>query len=365
VLWLLACKQPEPEPPPVDPCEQDPTGLVCTIAGTGDRGANGDDLPALETLLFLPSSVGFDPDGHLVVVDFNNQRLRKLRDDGILETIAGNGMHAYASHDVEARSSPLENPTGLAIAPDGRLFVTELHGARVLQIEDGWLTVYAGSVESPGYPDYCGDGGLALEACMSESTGLAMDEAGNLYIADTENHCIRVVDPGGFIDTVAGTGLPLLQNGVGTEAGFFHPYGVAVADGLLYVADQGNHSVRQIELATGEVTTLAGTGQPGFSGDGGPAVQAQLYAPQGVEVGPDGAVYVADTYNQVIRRIGTDGIITTVVGQPEQGGFLDGVPPEEALLNRPNDLTFSPEGDLVIVDQLNDRVRRVVGFLTE
>jgi sugar lactone lactonase YvrE len=364
VLWLLACRQPEPEPP-VDPCVEDPAGRVCTIAGTGARGANGDNLPALETLLFLPSTAEFDPEGALVVVDFNNQRLRRLRDDGILETIAGNGMHAYASHDAAAVDSPLENPTGLAITPDGRLFVTELHGARVLQIEEGWLTVYAGSVESPGYPDYCGDGGLALDACLSESTGLALDESGNLYIADTENHCIRVVSPDGLIDTVAGAGLPLLQNGVGTEAGFFRPHGVAVADGRLYVADQGKHSVRQIELATGEVTTLAGTGVEGFSGDGAPAASAQLYAPQGVEVGPDGAVYVADTYNHVIRRIGPDGIITTVVGQPEQEGFLDGVAPEDSLLNRPNDLAFSPEGDLVIVDQLNDRVRRVFGFVTE
>jgi sugar lactone lactonase YvrE len=362
VLWLLACKQPEPEPPPVDACEDDPTGLVCTVAGTGVRGANGDDLPALETHLFLPSTAEFDPDGRLVVVDFNNQRVRRLRDDGVLETLAGNGAHAYASDDVSARTSPLENPTGLAIGQDGRLFVTELHGARVLQIEDDWLTVYAGSVDSPGYPDYFGDGGPARGAGMSESTGLAMDDSGTLYIADTENHCIRAVSPDEIIDTVAGAGVPMLQDGVGTEAGFFHPYGVAVADGVLYVADQGNHSVRRIELSTGEVTTLAGTGVAGFSGDGGPAAQAQLYAPQGLEVGPDGALYVADTYNHVIRRIGTDGVITTAVGQPEQEGFLDGVPPEEALLYRPNDVTFSPEGDLIIVDQLNDRVRRILGF---
>lgn len=364
VLWAVGCSGPEDPPSPgEDPCEVDPTGLVCTIAGTGDRGSNGGDLPALETYLFLPSSVDIDPEGNVVIVDFNNMRVRRLEPDGTLSTIAGNGIHAYATEGANALETSLENPIGLAIGADGRTFVTELHGARVLLIEDNLVRTYAGSSTSPGYPGYGGDGGPAIGAELSEAVGLEVADDGTLYIADTENHCVRSVTPDGIIRTLAGSGVPELEDGVQLEAGFFQPYGLALGDGVLYVSERGNHAIRSISLETGSVQTIAGTGLPGSSGDGGPATEASLFGPLGLEVGPDGALYIADTYNHTIRRIGADGIIDTVVGQPEKDGFLDGVPPEETLLNWPNDITFTPDGDLVIVDQLNDRVRQIAGLL--
>lgn len=362
LIWAVGCHEPDSPPPPPDPCAEDPTGLVCTIAGTGLRGANGDDLPALETHLFLPSSVDIDPDGRIVIVDFNNMRIRRLEDDGILATVAGNGQHSYAAEGVPPRETAIENPIGLAIGLDGRIFVTELHGARVLLIEDDLLRTYAGSAVSPGYPAYSGDGGPATSAGLSEAVGLAVAPDGTLYIADTENNCVRRVTPDGIIDTIAGNEIPSLVDGVGSEAGFSQPYGLALAGDILYVAERGNHTIRSISLPTGEVKTVAGTGVSGASGDGGPAVLATLFGPLGLEVGPDGALYIADTYNHTVRRIDAEGIITTVVGQPGEGGFIDGVSPEETLLNWPSDLAFTDKGDLVIIDQLNDRVRIIQGW---
>jgi sugar lactone lactonase YvrE len=369
---------PEPERPEPEPhaCEVDPTGLVCTVAGTGLRGAGADDLPALETDLFLPISVSFTPDGRPLIVDFNNHRIRVLEDDGVLVTLAGNGVHAYALDGVDARDSGLENPIAAVMGLDGALFIQELHGARILRVDPvtNVIETYVGSAESPGYPGYEGDGGPATEASMSEAAGLAIADDGTLYFADAGNHCIRKVTPpdgsggGGIIDTVAGDGVPGLADGVGREARFDVPMDVEWVPGALYVVESANSTLRHIDLATGEVTTLAGNGDSGFTGDGGPAVDAQLAAPRGLGVGPDGAVYVADSDNHVVRRYDpADGTLVTVVGKPgelhdatPEGPYDgDGVAPQDVLLNWPNDVMVSAGGDLYVMDTLTDRLRRV------
>lgn len=369
LVALAACGcqvEPEPPPPVADPCGDGDPGVICTLVGTGERGANGDDLPALQTHLYLPTSVAFDLDGNLLTDDFNNMKIRRLEADGTLTTIAGTGQHSYALDSSPALESALENPIDIAVDLDGDLFIAELHGARVLKVDPtGWLTAYVGSPVNPGYPGYSGDGGPAQAASLGEGQGLVVGDDGILYIADTSNHVIRLVTPEDeIIDLVAGTVLPAFTDGIGAEAAFDKPEGLAYVDGILYVADSGNNAIRRIDLATREVTTVAGTGAAGFSGDGGPAVDAELSAPAAVAVGPDGELYVADYQNHVIRRIGADGVIDTVVGTPETFGFTgDGVPPLEAQLSRPFDVALSPDGDLVIVDQFNDRVRAVRGFL--
>ncbi|MEZ4241099.1 MAG: hypothetical protein R3F59_34060 [Myxococcota bacterium] len=369
---LVGCTGPtEPEPKP-DLCGESPEGLVCTIAGTGFRGAGGDGLQALQTDLFLPTAIGFTPDGHLIIDDFNNHKIRLWEDDGTLTTLAGDGIHAYAEDGVPATSSGLENPINAQMAPDWTLYIQELHGARILRVDPvtDILTTYAGSAENPGYPDYCGDGGPADEACLSEAGGMALGPDGTLYFADSGNHCIRQVSPDGIIDTVAGDGTPGFVDGPADVARFDQPMDLAVADGALYVVESANSALRRIDLATREVTTLAGTGTQGTAGDGGPGVDAQLNAPRGVGVGPDGAVYVADSGNHAIRRLDpVDGTLTTVVGQlgasgpPGEAPFHDdGRSPEDAVLNWPNDVAVSPAGDLYLVDTMNDRIRRVIGW---
>jgi DNA-binding beta-propeller fold protein YncE len=174
------------------------------------------------------------------------------------------------------------------------------------------------------------------------------------------------VSPDGIIDTVAGSGVPGLTDGMGRDAAFDRPMDLAWQDGVLYVVESANDTVRRIDLATFEVTRFAGTGDNGYAGDGGPAVEAQLSGPRGIGVAPDGTVYVADTDNHVVRRIAADGTIHTVLGTagvPDYDG--DGVPPEDSLLNWPNDVAFSPEGDLYVVDTFNDRVRWVQGYSTD
>jgi sugar lactone lactonase YvrE len=371
-LAVLACQDPPVHRPPdqPDPCEVDPVGKICTIAGDGNPGVNGDDLPATDTWLFLPSFFARDPQGRLVVVDYNNYRIRRLDEDGVLRTVAGNGAHGYAIQGANALETPLENPVSAVYAPDGTMFVYEQHGARILKVDPaGTVTVYAGSVDFPGYDDYSGDGGPALDAGMSEGNDLALDEDGTLYFADTLNNCVRYVTPDGTMQTLAGDGEPSMQDGVGEDARFNWPWALELAGDTLYVTDVGNNAVRAIDLRTREVTTLAGgfpNPEPGDDlGDGGPAIDARLFGPQGVSLGPDGGLYVADSYDDAVRRIDlVDGTIATVVGQLGVEGFSgDGGPPEDAELKIPWDVLVTASGDLYVMDTWNARVRMVRGFL--
>lgn len=353
-------------------------GRVCTIAGIGANCYNGLPASALETCLFLPSAATFDPDGRFVLADFNNWRIIAL-DGGGFELLAGNGLHQYAVDGEPAVVSPLENPVDVLYDADGNLYILELHGARVLRVVDGLIDTYVGSELSPGYPGYSGDGGPAVDAQISEAFGMVMGDDGTLYIGDSGNDCVRAVSPDGIIRTLAGlpppdiTGTtvppvegPTLVDGVGPGAQFRMPWGMAIDGDWLYVADAYNNAVRRVDVNTGEVVTVAGTGTPGFSGDGGPAVDAELTEPVGVTVGPDGLLYIADSKNHVIRVVDEDGAIHTILGQPQVAGLAgDGTAPEdgEALLNWPNDVVFSPDGDMYVVDAWNGAVRKVRRYL--
>jgi sugar lactone lactonase YvrE len=209
---------------------------------------------------------------------------------------------------------------------------------------------------------------------MSQAVGLALGDDGTLYFADTGNHCIRSVQRGvidgeevDVVDTVAGGGLPGYVDGPSDAARFDHPLGLAVIGRALFVADANNDAIRRIDLDTGVVTTAAGAGVRGFSGDGGLAVDAALAGPRGLGAGPDGALYVADSNNHVIRRIdGVDGTIGTVLGVPGESGYTgEGTRPDETLLNWPNDVAVSPDGDLIVADTINTRVRIVRALLVD
>jgi sugar lactone lactonase YvrE len=365
-LLLIGCEPgTEGPPPPADPCDDPTEGVVCTIAGTGNQGLVNDELTAKDTWLNQPSSVSFDPEGRPILTDFNNMRILRLLETGEFEVLAGTGFHAYAGPDgILAVESPLENPIDAVMAPDGTLYITEYHGARVLKVDTaGILTTLAGNGLSPGYVGYSGDEGPANEAELSEAIGLALDDAGNVYFADTDNHAIRYVSPDGIIHGLAGNGTPGFVDAIGSEARFDSPHGIWWDKGTLYVADEDNNAVRAVDTDTGEVVTIAGLGPgtQGFSGDGGAAVDAQLNAPLGVSVGRDGSVYVADSTNYVIRRITPVGGIETILGDPGVYGFADG-PIDQVLLDWPNDVGVSPSGDLWIVDTFNQRLRVAPGL---
>jgi sugar lactone lactonase YvrE len=333
-LLLGACQK-----PPLD-CEA--PGVVCTIAGTGQLGFNGQDKAADDTWLFFPSALQWDAHGNLLVDDFNNMLIRSLQPDGTLATVAGTNEHAWGI-EGPAALSPLENPFDLAADPAGGFYIAELHSARILHVDAaGTLTIFAGC----GEEGYDGDGGPATDAVLSEAAGVAVHEDGRVFIGDTENNVIRQVSLDGTITTLA----------VGLAA----PQHIRMSDGALLVAERDGHAIRRVDVTTGTVELLAGTGVIGFSGDGGPATEAQLARPHGMTTGPDGLVYIADSQNNVVRRVDEDGTIETVLGTPGESGFSDlPIAIEDARLSNPADLLFGQDGRLYVADMLNAAVRAV------
>lgn len=254
-------------------------------------------------------------------------------------------------------------PNGLAIDRDGNLFISDVGMHRILKLDrEGGLTVVAGTGEA----GFGGDGGSATAAQLSAPGDLAFDADGNLLVADIFNHRVRRIDRGGVITTIVGDGknaYPVVS-GQALEISLNNPQSIALdRDGNLYIADTYNHVVRRVDRA-GNVTTFAGT-EAGLAGDNGPAVKAQLNLPQAVAVGPEGSVYVADAANSRIRRVRPDGVIQTVAGSgPGSGeggaGFGgDGGPAERAKLFSPTDLKFNALGQLYVSDSGNNRVRLI------
>jgi hypothetical protein len=333
-------------------------GVICTLAGTGEAAFNGDGRAPGETSFYLPSMVKPAPDGAVLVMDFNNMRLRRV--GAAIETVVGNGLHQIATPGAGALESGLENPVDFAFLPDalgGRLVFVSLHDARVLTLEhDGTLGVLAGS-DVLGND---GDGGPALAATFTELEALAVAPDGTIYVSDGVNHRVRRVTSEGTVEAVAGTGAEGYAGDGGPAAAalLHHPQGLALdAEGRLYIADTFNHVVRRV---SGErIETICGDGQAGNDGDGGPAAEAQLAFPHGVHIAPDGSLYVADTFNHRIRRIDAAGIITTVAGTSE-GYSGDGGPPTEAQLAGPYGVHVT-EDAIYIADTLN-HVARVISL---
>jgi hypothetical protein len=332
-------------------------GTICTVIGTGQQGYNGDGHPPDQTELNLPSVARLGPDGLLYVMDFNNMRLRCRMADHTVDSVVGNGVHAFALFGADARSTPLENPVDFGFSPDGHLLIVALHDPRVLRIEqDGTVGWIAGTGD---YGD-SGDGGQARFAQFQELASIAVAPDGSLFLSDDKAHRVRVIRPDGTVQAYAGNGTEGYagDGGPATAAQLDHPGQIALdGSGNLYVADTYNHRVRRVDAATGVITTVAGTGTQGLSGDGGLATQAELALPKGVIVGPGGELYVSDTGNHRVRRVGLDGVIATVVGTGE-GYAGDGGQASDAKLKGPAYLTATSDS-LYVADQENQVVRQV------
>lgn len=343
--WLLACAGP---------------ATIDTVAGIGGvLTAGGDGLPARETGLYQPTAVALDARGRLVIDDFNNFKIRRLEADGTLTTLVGWGVHGWADLGAHRLRTDLENPIDVAFLPDGRLLIAELHTGRVLAVDvadaDGRVEAYAGGyLEQVGY---AGDGGPATSAVLSELRGVAAGDDGRVWIADTQNHCVRVVDPDGAIHPVAGDPVPGFADGGPEEARFAMPERLRVRDGAVWVADTQNHAIRRIDAETFEVETVAGTGVAGFGGDGGAADEALLDAPTGVWPLGDGGFVVADSLNHRVRWVDADGVITTIAGTGEPGFAGDGGLAVDARLNWPADVVADEDGTVYVADLANGAVR--------
>jgi sugar lactone lactonase YvrE len=355
VVALAACGD-------ADPCAERVPGTLCTLAGTGDAAFNGDGMRARDTALYLPSQVRRGPDGLLYVMDFNNHRIRKIDDRGLVSTIAGDGFHAAASDGVAAIDSSLENPIDFDFLPDGRLVFVAYHDPRVFVIEhDQTLRVIAGSSLVAERGDE-GDGLPPTFARFMELAGIAVAPDGAIYLADSTANRVRVI-ANGTIQTFAGAGGGPAYSGDGgpaTDARLDSPTALAVdTAGSVFVTDRGNCVVRRIDN-TGMISTITGTGTRGFSGDGGPAALAALSHPDGIAVAGDGSLYIADRVNSRIRRIGTDGSIETIAGTGVRGTDGDGGPAAMAQLGYVSRIQIDADGGLLIADQSNHVVRKIL-----
>lgn len=380
---LAACGTTKPETPPTPRPDQlgalCGSGNICSVAGTGIAGDGDDDLPGLETRLYLPQDVTFGPDGRLYVVDWNNHRIRALREDGTLHIVAGIGELGTSADDPS--TNRLNHPTNVAFDPmgqPGEMIVAAWHNSRIKKVfvDSGDIVDICGT----GKRGFAGNGGPAAMAILDLPVAVAFDPAGNMLIADQANQMIRKVDRAtDTISTIAGTGhcadsvnpnpCVLNDGGPATAAGFHFPIGQAAspggriaagADGSIYVADTENYRLRKID-PQGTISTLAGNGTWGYSGDDAPARAAQLGRLSDVAVAADGRVFIADTDNDCIRVVSPEGEITTFAGQCAQRGFAgDGGPATAAQLNRPYGIALGPSGELFIADTHNHRIR-VVG----
>jgi len=336
----------------------DSSGIITTIAGTGEDGFSGDGGPAVASLLNRPSGVAVDGNGNLYIADTENQRIRRVDAAGKITTISGTGEEGNSGDNGPAVGARLDYPNGLAIDIAGDLYIVDSGNHRIRRVDSsGMITTIAGTGEG----GYSGDGGPAVTAQLLFPTGIVADGAGNLYVADTNNQRIRRINSSGTITTLAGTGEQVFggEGGPAVEAQLAYPRGVAVdGSGHVYIADSGNSRVRRID-SSGMITTVAGTGEGGYSGDGGPAGTAQLNSPSGVAVDGSGNVYIADTQNHRIRRVDATGMIVTIAGTGESGYSGDGGPAVAARLNAPSGVAVDGSGNLYIADTVNERIRRV------
>ena len=339
-------------------------GIITTYAGNGTQGFSGDGGPATDASLNRPAGVAADTAGNLYIVDSYGHRIRKVDTAGVITTVAGNGTPGFSGDGGPATSASLDYPIGIAVDAAGNLYIADSFNGRVRKVDTatGAISTVAGG----GSAANLGDDGPATSASFVYPAGVVFDTAGNFYIADQYHDRVRKVTPAGTITTVAGNGTRGFagDDGPATDASLYFPTGVTVdMAGNLYIADLYNHRVRKVTPA-GIISTVAGTGIAGFSGDSGPAANAQLNSPTGVVVDADGNLYIAEQGNARIRKVTPAGIISSVAGNGAWGFSGDGGPAIDAALYGPFGVTLDSAGNLYIADNINQRVRKVANLAT-
>lgn len=371
LLSLIACDG-APAEPDVPACAA-ASGDVCTWAGTGDAGFNGEGLDRLESFFYWPADIEFSPYGLPVIQDWNNHKIRAVQDDGTVTTIMGSAFVGDGPYDLSDLEEPgaagetvnLNHPTDAVYFPDGRLLSASwhTHKLRTWDPETGLVLVTEG-----GAPGFVGENGESIVGMkMNMPKAVDIDPEGNIYIVDMRNQRVRMVTPALTVFTVAGDGTKGFADGAAAEANFSFPAstqpepgGAIVYDaGRLYVADTENNRIRLVDLAAGTVSTIAGTGALGYAGDGGSALDAELNFPRDLELA-DGVLYVADTNNHAVRTIDlATGIIDTLIGTGEPAFSGDDGPAIDAALDTPYGVEVDDDGAVYVADTFNHRIRVV------
>jgi hypothetical protein len=339
------------------------TGKIDTVAGDGDTGDTGDGGQATSAELSSPQGVAVNSLGDLFIADSFNDKVREVNlSTGVISTVAGTGAAGDSGNGGQATSAELQQPDGLAVSSSGELLIsdTQNNGIRQVNLGTGVITQVAGD----GSFGYTGDGGAATSAELNNPQSVAVDSAGDVFITDTYNSVIREVTAAtGNISTVAGNGFGSFygDGGPATLAAFHDVASVAVdSKGDLFIADSLNNEVREVNATTGVITAIAGTGFEGYSGDGGPATSALLDDPTSVAIDSSGNIYIADFNNNVIRKVNiATGVITTVAGDGNGGDSGDGGQATNAELNLPEGVAVDSSGNIYIADTGNQVVREV------
>lgn len=339
---------------------QAPVYTIATVAGNATSGYAGDGGPATEAQLSNPCKIATDNAGNLFIADQGNARIREVS-GGNINTVAGNGTSGYAGDGGPATQANISNPCGVVVDSSGNIYFsqTDIANSAVREAPaSGNASTITGTTLGAGFS---GDGGAAKNAQVDAPTALARDSAGTLYIADSLNNRVRIVDSNGNISTKAGNGIAQYAGDgqLAWRASLNNPQGVAVdAAGNLYIADTLNHCIR---IVSGNIMgTLAGMCGPtgwGFSGDGGPANKARLYYPKDVAVDAAGNVFIVDSYNFRIRLVKRDGTIWTIAGRSGPGYSGDGGLATNARLSFPTGIALGPSGTIFISDTQNNVIR--------
>jgi uncharacterized protein (TIGR03437 family) len=348
----------------LNPSPAQSQGIVTTFAGNGNTTFFGDGGPATAASLNLPRGLAINLAGGVYISDTGNSRVRMVSPAGIISTVAGNGAYGATGDGGQATSASFSDVTDVALDAAGNLYIADASNHRIRKVTPGGIVT---TVAGTGVQGFSGDGEPAINATLNRPISLALDAAGNnLYICDSSNHNIRRVSlASGIIATYAGNGMPAYSGdgGVATAASLNFPLGVATdIYGNLYIADSGNNRVRRVSPG-GMIVTVAGSSMANFAGDGAAATAALLNIPSDVAVDSLGDLFIADSGNNRVRKVdGPTGIIGTIAGGANDGFSGDAGPAVNSLLSFPWKLATDPAGAVYIADRVNNRIRKISAY---